>query len=650
MTALLLAGMAGCAAAPFKTVDYALGAHQDAWLRHPVLGDPSFDTFERAPANPVVRGTEPFEWPVNGFLFEDPVSGHWYLYVGHYLRGYAFSTDQPSHCTVLRSTDRGGHWEPLGRALAQGNHLFTGEVSPLHSAPDVSVLHDKGKYHMVFDWASQNTTWENASNPPTEANSGAGYAWSDTPGGPFHPVANPVVTTRAQVPMLGKYRRMYASTLLRRAEDWLVLTLTDSGPFFGWALAGMTAPSPEGPWTEAKLLLHPERAAWHPPLLEFFPAFVHEGWVYAPATSVARNRNYQALFRAPLDRAMDPAAWELFQAGSIWHADPVEWETAGIWGQTFSGFVDAAGTFNVMFPSRDKNGCGTINLASRPWNRPFRERGFTLSGHGGPSITLLKHGMAMHSLKVDLTLHGTAEILWDYTGVPDPDRPASDAVPHPHALAGYTGLELGEKGWALRRVDKNGTAAVAASGNAPVAGDCALEMEWAEDKLTIQLNKTMVWTGALPAPAGVPGMILRENSHAKVTRFEVGGTRRPASLFWGWREGMLCAAQQSADWRVVDTPDSRCGSHIVPARAGLQLKWNIEGAGFKIWAPAGPDFGGAEVLVDGNPAGMLVCHEGKESPAAPRFAVENLPSGRHTIILNFGDSPVPAECLEVMMP
>lgn len=59
-----------------RATDFARSVHVDAWLRHPVYGDPSFDAFERLPGNPIHRGAPPFEWPVNGFLFRDPVSGH----------------------------------------------------------------------------------------------------------------------------------------------------------------------------------------------------------------------------------------------------------------------------------------------------------------------------------------------------------------------------------------------------------------------------------------------------------------------------------------------------------------------------------------------------------------------------------------------
>ncbi|MCP4645372.1 MAG: hypothetical protein GY851_33320, partial [bacterium] len=232
------------------------------------------------------------------------------------------------------------------------------------------VTYADGRYHMCFDWGTANLTWQNAANPPPDVNSGCGYAWAERPEGPFTITARPIATTREQPLLEGKYRRIYASSIIKRTNDWLVLTLTDSGPSFGWALLGMTAEKPEGPYTSPKLLLYPESDRFHPPLLEFFPAFVHEGYVYAPSTSVALNRNFGTVFRVPMETAMKPEAWSIVQHGSVWHAADVEHEAFGIWGQTFSGFVDPEGVFRVMFPSRDSQGRGTINLASRPWEAP----------------------------------------------------------------------------------------------------------------------------------------------------------------------------------------------------------------------------------------------------------------------------------------
>jgi len=63
-----------------STSDPAKSRHRDQWLHHPLVGDPSWDSFQREPGNPVYIGKEPYLWPVNGFLW--PVSArllanHW---------------------------------------------------------------------------------------------------------------------------------------------------------------------------------------------------------------------------------------------------------------------------------------------------------------------------------------------------------------------------------------------------------------------------------------------------------------------------------------------------------------------------------------------------------------------------------------------
>ena len=123
-------------------VDYAESRHVDSWLRHPVYGDPSFDSFERAPGNPIHRGSPPFEWPVNGFFFADPASGNWYVYVGDYCRGYGACA---SRCLLYRSTDRGLSWQNLGPILQGDAKLFDKNGH----TPDVSVVFADGRYHMV---------------------------------------------------------------------------------------------------------------------------------------------------------------------------------------------------------------------------------------------------------------------------------------------------------------------------------------------------------------------------------------------------------------------------------------------------------------------------------------------------------------------
>src|ERR1043166_4058833 len=68
--------------------DLAKARYRERWLHHPVMGDPSWDAFQREPGNPIHTGVDPLLWPVNGFLFQDPPSGRWYAYVSVYPRGY----------------------------------------------------------------------------------------------------------------------------------------------------------------------------------------------------------------------------------------------------------------------------------------------------------------------------------------------------------------------------------------------------------------------------------------------------------------------------------------------------------------------------------------------------------------------------------
>jgi hypothetical protein len=636
-------------AAMAPPTDYALVEHREAWLHHPVLGDPSWDTFTRAPENPVHRGAPPHEWPVNGFLFEDPVSGDWFLYAGHYPYGYAINPDAPMRCTVFRSSDLGATWAHLGPVFAPGEHVFKGEVSPMHHAPDVSVTYDGGRYHMCFDWLTKNTTWDNVANPPADANSGVGYAWADKPEGPFHVTPRPVATTREQTPLVGKYRRLSASTLVRRASDWIVLTLTDSGPWFGWALTARTSERPEGPYSEPVLLMHPESLSYLPPLLEYFPAFVHEGHVNAPATSVALNRNYQALFRAPLEQADDPAGWEAVQYGSLWHAEPVENEAWGIWGQTFSGFVGDDGMLRVMCPGVDQNGMGTLNIASRPWSEPLRERGFVISGHRGPSLALLRRGgEAMTRLEAALELHGTVTVFWNHTAPLGADRVASDAAPHPLSLAGHTGVTLEEDRWALVSVGTTSQREVIAEGPREAGQAATLTVAWepgGRAKLTV--DGTEVWSGeGVPAGPGQVGLLAAPGSHTRVNRFLLSGDQPVASRFL-WTDALLGAAQNMKDWEPVESGLFGYGTGVVSRSDAARAKWNVEGSRLVMHAPKGPGYGSTRLWLDGTPVGTISFTADVDMPSSPVWDSGPLTPGPHALVIESEGGPVPLDCLGV---
>lgn len=610
-------------------VDYAESAQVDAWLRHPVYGDPSFDSFQRLPGNPIHRGTPEFAWPVNGFLFLDPPSGHWFIYVGDYKRGYGGGK---SRCLLYRSTDRGRSWQNLGAVVQGDPRMFDKDGH----TPDASVVFDGGRYHMVYDWGE----------PSFGAEGGLAYAWADRPEGPWHRAPEPI-TRNSRLPlMLDKYRRTYAATLVRRRDDWLILAMMDSAPH-SWALFGMTAAQPQGPYSERRLLRQVESDYFHPPLMEFFPAFAHDGWVYAPATSVALNRNFNVIFRAPLERATDPLAWEIFRHGSVWHAEDTEAETSGIWGQTFSGQVAADGRLLAMFNSRDGAGLGTVNLAERPWARPLRERGFHFSGHAGPSFTCINRSCAAFVCHVELSVHGSARIVWGYQGAIGPNKPASDASLHPLMLTRHAGLQISTAGWQVVVADAQGKTTALGEGRADRKQWRVTIERRAGGQTRVRLDGTEVWQGVTTDAVGPIGLLASPNTVVEVTRFEVEGTSQPARLQYLYTEGLLGAGENPAHWQEQHGPNYRFGVGAIHRGPGGVAKWNFPGTGVRLWSPTAPDWGKVQVIVDGQEVAVVDLRSDTPRGSATVWEKQGLPAGFHCLVLHSQEGVMALDGVEV---
>jgi len=636
--ALLLAGMGAATLLSFTaaaaTPDFAEARHAGDWLRHPVYGDPSFDAFQRLPGNPIHRGAPPFEWPVNGFFFADPRNRHWYVFVGDYGKGYL---TPPSRCLLYRSTDHGGSWTNLGVILHGDPQMFDRGGH----TPDVSVLYAEGRYHMVYDWGE----------PDFNAEGGLAYAWAERPEGPWQRASEPITRNSTLPKLADRYQRTYAATLLRRAHDWLILGMMDHAPH-SWALFAMTAPRPQGPYSERRLVRQVEEDYFHPPLLEFFPAFAHAGFVYAPATSVALNRNFNALFGAPLEHAENASAWTLFQHGSVWHSEDREPEYFGLWGQTFSGFVDAHGLLQAMFPSRDAEGRGTINLAQRPWKEHFRKRGFVLSAHQGPSLTLLRRAYDDFRLEAALQLRGTLRLLLDYAAPLGPNTPSSDASLHPLMNTRHLTLELAPLQWNLLRQEASGQSQTLASGKLDERLKRTLRAERQNDRLAFTLDGRELWLGRLPASesltsTGVLGLRLDAHSQVVVERFRLQGAPKPARMSFLWTDALLGAGESPADWSETRDAGFRYGSGAASKAASARAKWNVIGRVLTLWSPRGPSYGSVEVRVDGRGASTLDLHADREISSQPVWSVTDLSDTFHAVVLVAKSGRIPVDCLEV---
>jgi len=386
--------------------------------------------------------------------------------------------------------------------------------------------------------------------------------------------------------------------------------------------------------------------------MEFFPAFAHEGYVYASATSVALNRNFNVIFRAPIERATEPAAWEVFRHGSVWHAEDVEHEASGLWGQTFSGQVDAAGTLWAMFPSRDSKQWGTINLAQRPWNKPLRDRGFVLSGHEGPSLTCLRPAFKSFSLDAVLHVRGTARLFWDFHAPLGPNVLTSDATLHPLARTRHRAVELSSTTWKVISVDAKGQTATLASGSVARRPAWVLELQHKADGVTVlAANGETLWRSAATNDAepatGAIGLLVEPHSYLVVDRFRVAGLPVKGSLNCLSTEALRGAGEKAADWQERSGPEFRYGVGVSSRRPKARVKWNVVGTRLILWSPRGPEFGKIEIRVDGRPETVVDLRSDKPEPFGAVWTSRPLPDAAHAVVLQSVAGVFPVDSLEV---
>lgn len=613
--------------------DYAKMEHMNAWLRHPVLGDPSFDTFERV--GPTVHRSEPpYEWAVNGSLFRD-FDDTWYYYAGLY--GYGYRGELPSRFKIYRSSDRGMNWDDLGWGLDTG-FRFDGNTVDSDGCPDAVLFYDKKKkkYLLTYDTSTNDFTWENAHNPESAVEAGAALAWADSPAGPFKRIRTRFVTDRSGKGCCGRYDRYYASTVIPREKDYIAFVLTDSGRHFSWALAAMTAPSAEGPWSKPHIILSCDRPEYYPCPLEFYPAELHNGIVYCSATSVAMNRNYQAVFEAPLEEAHNPAAWKLTANGNVWHARDHADEYYGIWGQTYHGFIEPdTGRYIVMFAGKDARDYGTLSVASRPWNTPHSD-GFTITGHAGPSVSPLLTAYRDFTLDTSFTFKGTAEIAFAYNGILGPNESCADSIPSAECLADYSAVRVQNGKCMVVSVADDGTETVLAEG---ILSENVVQMQihWRENLLNVCVNGNVLCDHLEVEQASdktAPlALILQKFSRMDCEKFAVEGESSEYTFTYNAVDALLGAGQWMPEKELVDSEGTITADvwHRIPGgyvgEGLVNAKWNVIGHTFELPLKKSPAYGTIGIWVDGIFNGSVdLCGEGDTV-----FRTERLNMGPHAI-------------------
>jgi len=497
---------------------------------------------------------------------------------------------------------------------------------------------------MIFDWLSDKATWAEMSE------SGIGYAVADHPEGPYVVSKEPlkINTLHRSAPLLGRYWRMYAPMMVKRKNDWAILYMMDRSPSRSWALAASTAQKPEGPYSEPVLVRNVEVKTSYPPLMEYFPAFAHEGYVYFPATSVAVNRNYQLISRVKTEDITNPGKWEIFSTGSSWHSINTDNEYAGIWGQTFTGFVDGSDSIYVMFPSKNSNNYGTINLAKASWRHLFENKGFTLSANEGGVFTYIKKGIDLEDLNINFDLSGTMHIFWDFHKPLDIEN-MWGKFSFDQKTGNSKEIEISKTNWKVK-YNNSGKIQTLDSGKVQTGGKTInnLQLRKVNGIHSLSINGLNCWEGELPNDPGVIGIMLDPHSFLFTTRFYIKGRETLAKLEAGYNEALLNSGNEDKDWEIIKSPVFRNGLGAISKQDSVFAKWNFEGTGVEIYLPKGPLFGTANVYIDGRFAGNIILKNETLKNSSLVFKSKSLRRGSHAVYIESFDGRLPLDCIEVI--
>jgi hypothetical protein len=303
-----------------------------------------------------------------------------------------------------------------------------------------------------------------------------------------------------------------------------------------------------------------------------------------------------------------------------------------------------------MFNSRDSKGMGTVNLARRPWNQPFRLHGFVLSGHEGPSLTCLRQTFRRFQLQATLRVRGTVRLFWDFHAPLGPDKPQCDSTLHSLMRTRHQAVELSGTKWKVLSVDTHGQTVTLASGSVAQHPQWLLSLHRRPDgSTTLTSNGQILWTTNtiedVDAAPGAIGLLAEAHSHLSVDQFCIAGEPVEGSLAYLSTEALLGAGEKPADWQERRQSSFRYGVGVVSRRPDARVKWNVVGTRMTLWSPRGPEFGKVEIRLDGRREAVLDLHGTNLEPSRPVWTSGRLSDAGHAVVLHSVSGVFPVDCL-----
>lgn len=363
----------------------------------------------------------------------------------------------------------------------------------------------------------------------------------------------------------------------------------------------------------------------------------------------------QVLYTAPLELAHLPESWTVYQSGSFyhWEGDEKAAFAPGIFGQTFSGFVDSKGGLQLMYPALSPQGFGTINLAKAANFTALRSSGFWVSAPADTQdqVAVFSKTFDAFTLKTVITAAASGvggwSLRWNWRGSIGPDgAPFCGASMSPRALSSNTALAFDGKGhFSVVQIDDAGTATYLkppSSGGSDGNNLITIDVNQTSDGfVSIKFNGTTFVDGLKVPLAAVGGSVAVHagvGSSLHVTEMVVdigtsttdGGRSSNSSIHRSsTRSGATEAVEEVSQRYLKLTASEGIVGQGSAALSGWTLandhtyfqsnagfinsgatnrtiaKWNFVGVACKLWLPRGPSYGTVSVSVDGGKATLV---------------------------------------------
>ena len=207
---------------------------------------------------------------------------------------------------------------------------------------------------------------------------------------------------------------------------------------------------------------------------------------------------------------------------------------------------------------------------------------------------------------------------------------------------------MGPDGWRILLVDAQGALKILASGLAPSNGLWNITVKRRSNgSAALVLEGREVWKGTSRADSGAMGLWVDSHSHLAAERFAITGDVQPGTLSFLYTEGLLGAGEDPKHWLERKDAAFRFGIGAVGPEGGGRVKWNFVGSGFTLWNPRGPEYGTAEIALDGATIATIELHAPQAQTAQPVFRKTGLIDGFHAVTLQSTNGRLVVDSLDV---